>query len=508
MAIDALKAVPKLVRLDKFPVDPKWSVRIARADQDTTVQNAFNGKRLEVQHDTTHTEHYCTLAFIGSRSTARPVASLTLNLDQFDEVVRYNPAEEHDTHYGQLSLSYAEKTQADFAGAKKRNLRDYTEYGLEALRGERRANIPEINGWCDPDTSKKTLFVVLHAPSEDFFYGVLYLPRKDPVMQSDGQTQTAMLFALAATKFGSTRKTDFQVKLEIEFGVTEEVAGNAFADRNGRGVKKNRNLVGDLVTIGGMAQLLHEATKGTIFHDRMYRGRGADTISETSTRTILDIATMESIVINVLTHGDAKPEHIKDIHVDTYLPIVKDFLLLLERVFASDWPEHTPPGGDPYRRIYVHGWSFSFKALSRAYHRARIDELGPLADAMRKGGPVGEDPDTKAAWKARAAKLAKEDAKRDPADRKYVPPIDPQEFEDRLNQIDWIRHRKHWVKFTGYTFDANTGEAKTKQLASGKVVIKSKAPVQQEVISGVEGTILGPNWTTLTKKTNFAIPTP
>lgn len=180
----------------------------------------------------------------------------------------------------------------------------------------------------------------------------------------------------------------------------------------------------------------------------------------------------------------------------------------LERVFGKTaWPKHTPPDSDPYRRIYMHGWSFMFKALANTYHRTRIAELGPLADALRKSGPIDDDPDTETAWKARAAELPAEDARVEAKDRKYEPPIDPTELENRLKKTDWIRHRKHWVEITGYTRDPDTGAPKTKTLASGEIVITSKAPVQQEVIRGVEGKILGPNWTGLTKHDNFVIPT-
>ena len=204
--------------------------------------------------------------------------------------------------------------------------------------------------------------------------------------------------------------------------------------------------------------------------------------------------TLEQIVLNVCTYGAAKPEHIKDIHVDTFLPYVRDFLVMLENVFGKDWPADTPKGHDPYRKIYVHGWSFSFKALSRAYHRTRINELGPLADAIEADTLDAMHTDTEQEWKARAKKLAHEDANRNKEDKKYVPPIKPQEFQKRLAQVDWVRHRKHWVAITGFTRNADDGSANTKVLANGTTVIKAKAPSQQEVIVGIEGKLLGSDW--------------
>lgn len=501
MPIEAL-ITPDLVKTDEFSIDRTYKIRIARADKDEKLLKALRAGHLEAQTGG-YTAHYCQLSLIGSGASPRPVASLNLNLVQFEEVVRYNPAEPpSDEYFAQQMLGYHDRTQSDFDGAKRRNLRDYTVYGLESLMGERRANIPEINGWCDIETSSKALFVVLHAPEPHTFYGQLFLPSLDPVMQSDGQTQAAMLFGLAKTKFGATRMDDFRVKLEIEFGLTAEQAGQAFADRNGRGVKKNRNLVADLTTVGGLSKIMKQAIPGTIFEDRTFNGRGQG-ISETSTTMIIDLATLEQVVVNACTYGAARPEHIKDAHVDTYLPVVRDFLLMLERVFASQWPKDTPKGKDQYRKLYVHGWSFAFKALARVYFRTRIDELGPFADALRTPDLDAMSTDTAGAWHKRAKKLADQDAKQPASKRKYKPAIARKELESRLRDIDWIRHRKHWVDITGFTRDAETGKPRTKVLSDGTEVIKAKAPTQREVILGIEGTILGPNWKTLCESKNF-----
>ncbi|MDQ3933701.1 MAG: hypothetical protein M3340_03625 [Actinomycetota bacterium] len=501
MSIETLTP-PKLVRTDAFAVDPKFKIRIARADEDEELRNALWAGHFEVQAGG-YTAHHCQLYLVGAGAQPRSVASLNLDLIQFEEVVRYNPAAPPaDEFFAKQMLDYHARTQADFEGAKKRNLIDYTAYGLEALRGERKANIPEINGWFDVEASKDTLFVVLHAPEPDVFYGQLFLPSVNPVMQADGQTQAAMLFKLARTKYGAPRRSQFRVKLEVEFGLTPEEAGQAFADRNGRGVKKNRNLVADLTTVGGLATIMKKAIPGTIFEGRTFNGRGQG-ISETSTTMIIDLATLEQVVLNACTYGTRRPEHIKDMHVDTYLPVVRDFLGLLERVFGSQWPKDTPPGADQYRKIYVHGWSFAFKALARAYYRTRIDELGPLAEAMRRDDLDTVSTDNANAWRKRADRLAAADAKRPAGERRFTPPISTKQFEHRLRRIDWVRHRKHWVDLTHFTRDATTGKPNVKTLADGTIVIKAKAPTQKEVIAGIEGTILGPDWKTLCGKEDF-----
>lgn len=503
MTFDALTA-PKLVKLNQFPIDPVYKLRIARADLEPSLREAVSAGHFEVQAGG-WTRHYATLTLIGSEATPRPVASLAVSLRQFEEVVRYDPSDPPvDEGFGKEYKAYHDKTQSDFTGAKQKNLLDYLDYGLEALRGERQANIPEINGWVDVEASAESLFVVLHTPEEGLFYGMLFLKSVRPVMQSDGQTQTAMLFRLATTKLGTRHTDTFRVKLEVEFGVTPEMAGQAFADRNGRGTKKNRNLVQDLTVIGGISQLVKGAIAGTTFEGRTFDGRGAG-VSETSTNLILDLATMENIVMNVCTDGAAKPEHVKTYHVDTFMPFVKDFVNLLLACFKEQWKEKTEPGDDPFRAIYVHGWSFSFKALSKAYFRTRINEIGPLADAMRNNIDLTtEEPDTEEAWKARAAELLAKDLQKPEESQKYVPTVTAVEFEKRLKAIDWVRHRKHWVDITGFTRDKD-GDPNTKTLKNGTVVVKTKAPTQAEVITGMIGKILGPKWTDLTAKADYPV---
>ena len=80
--------------------------------------------------------------------------------------------------------------------------------------------------------------------------------------------------------------------------------------------------------------------------------------------------------------GKYKPESFKHFHIEHLIKYCREFIELLDSVFAKDWVEKTPPNQDPFRRLYVHGWPFAVKAIAAAYHRSRIDELGPLAAAL------------------------------------------------------------------------------------------------------------------------------
>src|ERR1044072_2654668 len=100
----------------------------------------------------------------------------------------------------------------------------------------------------------------------------------------------------------------------------------------------------------------------------------------------------------------------------------------VEALSSKDWLEKTPPNQDPFRRLYVHGWPFALKALASAYHRARIDELGPL------GGALGARDTSKTVDAAFADKLAEERAA-----WTKKPTVSFDELKSRLGQIDWLR---------------------------------------------------------------------
>ncbi len=72
------------------------------------------------------------------------------------------------------------------------------------------------------------------------------------------------------------------------------------------------------------------------------------------------------MILNLVTGGGRKPEHIKHHHVDTFLGCAKDFLQMLGETFGAQWPTKTAKDEDTYRRLYVHGWPFALKALAIA----------------------------------------------------------------------------------------------------------------------------------------------
>ena len=76
-----------------------------------------------------------------------------------------------------------------------------------------------------------------------------------------------------STGNGFVLPTLLTTSLEIELGVPEEGTGQSFADRNGRGSKKNKNLVIAFDTSAAISQLRSKVVKGTIFEGRLADGR-------------------------------------------------------------------------------------------------------------------------------------------------------------------------------------------------------------------------------------------
>jgi hypothetical protein len=206
-----------------------------------------------------------------------------------------------------------------------------------------------VTGWQSRKVFDKTVFVAFDESDPNAMYGQLYLP-KAPVMQADGQTQTAAIFqaskSVDALEAGAL--DTMYVSLEIELGVNELEAGQSFADRNGRGSKKNKNLVISLDTSSALSVLRLQAIENTIFERRVGNGRNKQT-TETATGYIVDLSTMEQMLLNVVSRGRHKPEHFKHHYVSQFLPYCHEFLKLLESSFAADWPEQTPDDRDPYR---------------------------------------------------------------------------------------------------------------------------------------------------------------
>jgi len=194
-----------------------------------------------------------------------------LNLRNFTSVVKYDPANPPIENYDAFNMDQAhEKTQSDFKGAKNTNKQDFTNYLLEGMRGERDIHLPVISGWQSDEVFCDAIFVAYHQVDVNTVYGCLYLPKK-PVMQSDGQTQTAALFALANNKEGQELGAleSLVITLEIELNVDNVKAGQAFADRNGRGSKKNKNLVISLDNAAPLSKLRAQTLKDTLFDGRI-----------------------------------------------------------------------------------------------------------------------------------------------------------------------------------------------------------------------------------------------
>jgi hypothetical protein len=491
----------KLVATSEIPSDSGFGgLKVVWYSRDESAQKRYDGSGYEFQHDLGKRHQMrATLSLKGSPKQYRIAATAHLTLREFVEVVRYDPSNPPLEDYDALQMKKAhEQTQSDFKGAKKANTGDFKQYIIEAFNGERVAYLPTVAGWQSTKVFGDTIFVAFDEPRDGVLYGDLYLPKK-PVMQADGQTQTAALFQAAVTELAVSggMLDDFLVTLEIELNVQPDAAGQSFADRNGRGTKKNKNLVAGLDLASALSTLRNQAVKGTVFEHRLATGRSTGT-SETATENIVDLSTLEQMLLNVISHGTKKPEHIKHHHVKAFLPYAKDFLKMLDGVFGSYWPKETPDGSDPYRRLYVHGWPFALKAIALAYHQARVDQLGPLADAIAE--PKDREMtvvDTEKDFLERAKEKLKEAKTKDV--NPYVAQLSPDKLKDRLSKIDWHRQRKHWVVITSVAVDQD-GAKKTRTLKDGSVVVQPLAPNTKAVISAVEKKILSKGWKDLCSK--------
>jgi DNA-sulfur modification-associated len=482
------------VRTDTIPQDATFGgLRIVRCQTDPEAAKNFTASRYEFQTEQNkrHEIRGVVLALKGDRHNYRYTAMTHLTLSQFTEIVRYDPSDPPMEDFEAMGMNEAhEQTQQDFKGAKKENLANFKQYILEAMQNDRTAYLPPISGWQSSTEFADTIFVAFDENNDKALYGYLYLPKK-PVMQSDGQTQTAALFQASRTgraiKEGA--RDTFCVALEIELNVTTAQAGQSFADRNGRGSKKNKNLVVQLDRSSALAQLRTRSLEGTIFEKRLADGRTGGA-TETATGVIVDLSTMEQMLLNVISRNTRKPEHIKHYHVDAFLRYCREFVLMLQDVFGSDWQTVTPKDSEPFRRIYVHGWPFVLKALALAFHDCNKDKLGPLAaaiasNAREEHATVAE---AEAAFREKVAAAAPE-----------TPRLPVADLKNRLREIDWHRYRKHWVDITGYKVDSQ-GKKKKRVIkdptASGgrREVVEGKAENTAATINSVLNKILSDRW--------------
>ena len=467
-----------------------------RAQSDAQARDDFANNRYQFQHQPAdYTTLKATLCLKGvvdpdaKEANRRLVAIVHPNLKTFVDIVRYDPSNPPAENYEALQMTQAhQQTQSDFQGQKKANRDLFKNYLLEGIQGERTLFLPAISGWQSAAVFPQTIFVAFDEEDPAALYGQLYLP-KSPIMQADGQTQTSALLAVAHTKDAKDENAleTLRVTLEIEFNVPAIKAGQSFADRNGRGTKKNVNLVKGLDVAAALSRLRAEAVEGTIFQGRIADGRTTGA-TETATQNIVDLSTIEQMLLNALTGGRYQSEHFKHYHIAKFLPYAKEFLKMLEYQFGAQWPQVTPSKSDPFRVLYIHGWAFALKGIALCYYEARKDELGPLTAAIGVKDPSRsvEDAFKNAVIQERAT--WNEEAQ-----------LSLDELKNRLSKIEWLRYRKHWVELTGAKVDKN-GNLRTKVLKStGTPKVIGQAQNTATSIQTVRNKILSPNWEQLTQ---------
>jgi hypothetical protein len=493
----------KMIPTKDIKPDPNFhDLKIVRYQTDDSARKAFSNNEFEFQHEAAkrHVINGVTLSLKGAPGHYRVTVTIHPTLRQFTDIVRYDPSSPPLENWEALKMQEAhDQTQSDFKSAKKENLGHFKQYLVESIRGDRVAYLPTVSGWQSAEVFDDTIFVAFDESNPMALYGTLYLP-KSPVMQSDGQTQTAALFQAAAT--GVATKADaldkFGTTLEIELNVTPENAGQSFADRNGRGSRKSKNLVARMDSSSALAKLRLKATKGTIFEHRLADGRNGGT-SETATLNIVDLSTLDQILMNVISRGTKKDEQIKVYHVEHFLPYCREFLQLLDKTFGDKWLDPTPKDSEPFRRVFIHGWPFALKALAIAYHDSRRDKLGPLAAAIGSASGGADSHETADEAQQNFLKAVAEIEPQEPR-------ISLDELTERLNKIDWLRYRKHWIDLTGRKIDKD-GKPKKREIkdgtAKGKLtIIEGKAENTAAAINSLVNKIEGPTWTDLTSNVN------
>lgn len=497
------KTKSKLLLHNSVPQDAAYQgLRIVRCQSDPHAAQAYEQLQYEFQHQAAdYTPLKATLCRkgaigLGHAGRERLVAVTHPNLKLFADIVRYDPSNPPAEDYDALQMKSAhDKTQSDFKGQKSANKDLFKAYLLEGLTGNRTVYLPMISGWQSVRVFPKTVFVAFDEEDPYALYGMLYLP-KSPIMQADGQTQTAALFAVAHTADAVTRGAldKLALTLEIEMNVDETKAGQSFADRNGRGSKKNRNRVIGLDSSSPLSELRVKAVAGTVFEGRIADGRSTGT-SETATTNVVDLSTMEQMLLNATVGGRYKPEMLRHFHVPYLLPYAQEFLRLLHKQFAAAWPRETPPKQDTFRRLYIHGWPFALKAIALAYYESRIDVLGLIANAVaaRDPGLTQEE-----AFKQRL-QVEKKNWDKKPA-------VKFSDLSDRLARIDWLRYRKHWIDLTGAKLKGDRRKTFTLK-SSGEEQVLGQAQNTATVIQAVKSKLLSDSWEDLTKTMNAPIKT-
>ena len=133
-----------------------------------------------------------------------------------------------------------------------------------------------------------------------------------------------------------------------------------------------------------------------------------------------------------------------------------------------------------------------------AFHDCHRDKIASLAQPIGRA-VEGEHATTQEAEAAYLAAIQAQDGEMP------EPALDPAEYANRLQQIDWHRYRQHWINITGFKVDKN-GQTKTREIKDGKggtmEIVDGKAENTAATINSVVNKILSPAWTDLTSTEN------
>ena len=298
----------QLIKNNQIPTEEKFGGLKILNLNDKEVNSNYTNRKYEYLHNLNQfNEMIGILSVLGNTakdSRRRVVFNAILNLKDFVQIIKYDPSADPIDDFMALGMHQSHaRTQSDFKGAKAKNKNNYVQYLMEGVQELRTIYLPPISGWQSEVSFQDTIFEAFDVSNKDFYYGKIYLP-KHPIMQSDGQTQTAALFGLAGNKEAVSKNAlnSITISLEIELNLNEDKAGQSFADRNGRGSKKNANLVKSMDISAALSELRNKSIKDTVFEGRLSDGRsGPGNISETSVINIVDLSTLEQMILISLT---------------------------------------------------------------------------------------------------------------------------------------------------------------------------------------------------------------
>ncbi|MDM1328909.1 hypothetical protein [Acinetobacter indicus] len=195
-----------------------------------------------------------------------------------------------------------------------------------------------------------------------------------------------------------------------------------------------------------------------------------------------------------VTGTKIKSEKFKHYQIKYFQPYANEFIHLLETCFGHQWLEKTPPNSEPFRKIYIHAWPFALKAIAMVYFQSRIHELTPLVNAMGAKDKLLTDVE---AYEQTVEELRNKQK----IEKLPTPKITYPELEHRLQKIDWLRYRKHWVQITGAKM--KDGVPKKVKLTGIREKVLGQTQNTATMISSVSSAILAPNWSLLASEEDF-----